>query len=123
MSHREAKHTARSLTPAEQARVAEARRLIAGEEDAIRTKAREYKHAYQAARATLEDAMKLLKAERERLGLSLADVADRTGIERPNLSRLENGPEANPTVATLSRYAEALGKRLLIVLTDAVSGS
>jgi ribosome-binding protein aMBF1 (putative translation factor) len=122
MSHREVTHTRRTLTPQERERVVEARRLIAGEEAEIRRKAREYKHAYEAARATLQDAMKLLKSERERLGLSLADVSERMGIERPNLSRLENGPEANPTVATLSRYADALGKRLMIVLTDPVSG-
>src|SRR5262245_8018516 len=123
MSHRQAKHTRRALTSEEAARVSEARRLVADEMPEIRQKAREYKQAYEAGRATLQEAMKLLKAERERLGLSLADISDRTGIERPNLSRLENGPEANPTVATLSRYADALGKRLMIVLTDAIPGS
>ena len=56
---------------------AEARRLIAGEEPEIRRKAKEYKQAYEAARATLQDAMKLLKAEREKLGLSLAEVSER----------------------------------------------
>jgi DNA-binding phage protein len=121
MSRREIKHTHRQLTPEERARVTEARRLIADEEPEIRHKAREYKRAYEAGRATLQDALKLLKAERERMGLSLAEVSERTGIERPNLSRLENEPEANPTVATLSRYADALGKRLLIVLAEGAS--
>ena len=60
----------------------------------------------------------MLKAERLRQGLSLSDVEARTGIERPNLSRLENEAKANPTVSTLTRYAEALGKKLLIVLAD-----
>ncbi len=32
-------------------------------------------------RATLQDALRLLKAERVRQGLSLADIQDRTGIE------------------------------------------
>ena len=68
--------------------------------------------------ARLEDALALLKAERLRQELSLSDIQQRTGIERPNLSRLENEVEANPTIATLVRYAEALGKRLLIVLDD-----
>ena len=68
--------------------------------------------------ATLQDALRLLRAERVRQGLSLADIQDRTGIERPNLSRLENEGSSNPTVATLTRYAEALGKRLVIVLAD-----
>ena len=118
MPEREVKHTRRALTPEERARVTEARRLIAGEEPEIRRKAREFKHAYDAARATLQDAVKLLKAERERMGLSLAEVSERTGMERPNLSRLENEAESNPTIATLTRYAEALGKRLFIALGD-----
>src|SRR4051812_24224569 len=115
---RHVKHTHRSLTPEEKQRVAEARRLIAAEAPEIRRKAKEYKHAYEAARATLRDAVKVLKAERERMGLSLADVAERTGIERPNLSRLESEAESNPTVATLIRYADALGKDLFISLVD-----
>ncbi len=120
MSQRQAKHTHRALTPEESARVAEARRLLVNEMPEIRRKAREHKHAYEAARATLQDAVKLLKAERERIGLSLADVADRTGIERSNLSRLENEAESNPTIATLTRYADVLGKHLAITLSDAV---
>jgi DNA-binding phage protein len=119
---REIKNTRRQLTPEERARVSEARRLIVAEEPEIRRKAKEYKQAYQAGRATLVDAMKMLKAEREKMGLSLADVADRTGMERPNLSRLENEAEANPTIATLTRYAEALGKRLFIALADGKTG-
>jgi DNA-binding phage protein len=120
MSRREARHTHRSLTPEESARVAEARRQLAADEPEIRRKVRQYKQDFDAAQAALHDALKLLKAERERLGLSLTEVAERTGIERPNLSRLENEAEANPTVATLTRYADALGKRLLIVLADQI---
>jgi DNA-binding phage protein len=118
MSRREIKHTQRTLTAEERARVSEARRLTAAEEPEIRRKAKEYRRAYEESRATLVDALKLLKAERERMGLSLAEIAERTGMERPNLSRLENEAEANPTIATLTRYAEALGKRLFIALAD-----
>ena len=46
-----------------------------------------------------------LRRERERLGLSLADVAKRAGIDKGALSRLENGRQLNPTVNTLARYA------------------
>jgi len=46
--------------------------------------------------------------------LSLADVEQRTGIGRAALSRLENDTEPNPTVVTLTRYAQALGKRLVV---------
>ena len=53
-----------------------------------------------------------LRRERERLGLSLADVAERAKIDKGALSRLENGQQLNPTVNTLARYAQALGKSL-----------
>ena len=53
-----------------------------------------------------------LKKHRERQGLSLADVADRTGMDRAAVSRLENGVYVNPTVDTLYRYAEAIGAEI-----------
>jgi len=53
-----------------------------------------------------------LRRERERLGLSLADVAKLAGIDKAALSRLENGLQVNPTVNTLARYVRALGKSL-----------
>ena len=58
---------------------------------------------------------------RVRLGtaLSLADLTDLTGMDRSALSKLETGQRANPTVETLVRYAEAVGKRLVMSLTDA----
>ena len=116
---REAKHVRRELTPQEQARVNEARRLIATEEPEIRRQAKVYKAAHDESRQSLQNALQALKAERIRQGLSLSDVQERTGIEPPNLSRLENDVESNPTVNTLTRYAEALGKKLLIVVADA----
>ena len=118
MPRREAKHIRRELTDAQRARVAEARRLIQGEAAEIRRKAKKYKQERDAAQATLTDAARLLKDERVRQGLSMADIQQRTGIDPPNLSRLENDADANPTIATLTRYAEALGKKLLIVLSD-----
>jgi DNA-binding XRE family transcriptional regulator len=59
-----------------------------------------------------------LRKHREEGGLSLADVADRSGIDKASLSRLENGWYPNPTVATLARYARAIGKRLRLELGD-----
>ena len=84
----------------------------------IRRKAKKYKQEHDAAQATLNEAARLLKAERVRQGLSLSDIQERTGIDPPDLSRLENDAGANPTVTTLIRYAEALGKKFLIVLSD-----
>jgi DNA-binding XRE family transcriptional regulator len=59
-----------------------------------------------------------LKKAREAAGLSLADVAERSGIDKAALSRLENGVHDNPTVDTLMRYAAAVGKKLLWTLQD-----
>ena len=50
-----------------------------------------------------------LKQHRERQGLSLTDVANRSGMDRAAISRLENGVYLNPTVDTLYRYAQAVG--------------
>ena len=53
-----------------------------------------------------------LKKHRQRQGLSLADVAERSGMDRSAVSRLENGIYVNPTVDTLYRYAEAIGAEI-----------
>lgn len=59
-----------------------------------------------------------LRQERERAGLSLGDVAERSGMDKATLSRLENGWCPNPTLNTLARYARAVGKRLVLDLAD-----
>jgi transcriptional regulator with XRE-family HTH domain len=53
-----------------------------------------------------------LKRERERHGLSLADVTERSGMDKWMLSRLKNGKILNPTLGTLWRYAEAISARI-----------
>lgn len=60
-----------------------------------------------------------LRAVREQQGLSISDMAERTGMDRAMISRLENGQVDNPTVATMTRYAKALGKRVVVSLVDA----
>ena len=59
------------------------------------------------------------KAARESQGLTLADVAKRMGIDAPALSRLETGKMLNPTLATLHKWAEALGQKLAVDLSSA----
>jgi ribosome-binding protein aMBF1 (putative translation factor) len=61
----------------------------------------------------VQRALQALKREREQRGLSIAAVAERSGLDRAVVSRLENGKQDNPTVATLMRYAAAIGKRFL----------
>ena len=72
----------------------------------------------KARHTMLREAVAALKTTREALGLSLADINASTGIEKSNLSRLENDPLANPTIGTLCRYAEAIGKEIVIILVD-----
>jgi DNA-binding XRE family transcriptional regulator len=61
----------------------------------------------------IQQALQGLKGERKLRGLSIADVAERSGLDRAVVSRLENGKQENPTIATLMRYAAAVGKRFL----------
>lgn len=88
------------------------------EKEEIIAKARQYKSEHDAVIASLEHVMQVLKAERERQGLSLADMRERTGIDRAALSRLESGQHPNPTIATLMRYARALGKTIEVMVGE-----
>jgi DNA-binding XRE family transcriptional regulator len=67
----------------------------------------------------LEQLLAQLKSAREARGLSLADLTKLTGMDPSALSKLENGQRPNPTIETLVRYAEAVGKRLVVSLVDA----
>ena len=58
------------------------------------------------------------KALRESQGLTLAEVAERMRIDPPALSRLETGKLLNPTLATLHKWAEALGQKLHMDLSS-----
>jgi hypothetical protein len=53
-----------------------------------------------------------LREHRERSGLSLVVAVERSGIDEATLVRLEEGRISNLTVATLLRYARAIGVRL-----------
>ena len=69
----------------------------------------------------IQKALQALKGERLRCGLSIGDVAERSGLDRAAVSRLENGKQDNPTVATLMRYAAAIGKRFVWSYEDLAS--
>jgi DNA-binding XRE family transcriptional regulator len=53
-----------------------------------------------------------LRAERVRRGLSYADLAATSGIDRAAIHKIETGLNRNPTVATLDRLAAAMGLHL-----------
>lgn len=59
------------------------------------------------------EVIKLLVEARTDLGISQSELAKRSGIKQPNISRLERGV-CSPTLDTLSALAHGLGKELKI---------
>ncbi len=57
----------------------------------------------------------LLAEERKRLGLTQRQVAELMGVSPGRVSQIENGDLDVNEVATLSRYARALGARMRII--------
>lgn len=49
-----------------------------------------------------------IRTERERLGLSLSNLAEVSGLSKAYLVRLETDPDSNPSLQVLVRVAEAL---------------
>jgi helix-turn-helix protein len=114
MAKRQAKRIRRELSSEEKRRWQRAREETDREKEEILAKGRKIKSARGRVEVAVRDVLKMLKAERLGQGLSLSDVEERSGIGRAALSRLENETEPNPTVVTLTRYAEALGKTLVV---------
>jgi DNA-binding XRE family transcriptional regulator len=100
----------RRLTPGEAAKYNSIRAQV----DADRSVLLQQLNAEEAIRILLAE----LRTAREQAGLSLADIHDRTGMDRSALSKLETGGRDNPTLQTLIRYADALGKSLLVQVVD-----
>ena len=105
----------RGLTPEEAATYRKVREQIAEELPDLIARHEERTTALENLEALVEQ----LKATREEKGLSLADMTRLTGMDRSALSKLETGQRPNPTIETLIRYAEAVGKRLVVSLVDA----
>jgi DNA-binding phage protein len=92
-----------------------ARKIDAEESAAIRTRG-------QAAFARHEQLRSIVQTLRERRlsqGLTLAAIARKSGIAKPNLSRLENSDRIVPTLDTLERYARAVGMTIHVELATA----
>jgi ribosome-binding protein aMBF1 (putative translation factor) len=115
---RKPRRITRAFTAEEQSRHRKLRAQVDSERDEILSRGRQYKAAHDAAVASLGRLLQTLKAERERLGLSLRDLSERAGIDHAMLSRLETGKLPNPTFATLSRYALAVGKSIEVILRE-----
>lgn len=104
----------RNLTSEEAAKYREVRRQV----DAELPELIERHHERMTALDELQSVLNDLKTARETQGLSLADVTRITGMDRSALSKLETGQRQNPTFETLVRYAEAVGKRLVVSRAD-----
>jgi len=105
----------RLLTPAEAAKYKKIREQVAEELPELIAR----HHERMASLDQLEQVLGQLKAAREAKGLSLTDVTELTQMDPSAISKLETGQRPNPTVETLVRYAEAVGKRLVVTLADA----
>jgi DNA-binding phage protein len=119
MAKKIGKRIYRQATAEEQERHTRIREQIQEELPEIKKRAQQKLAEAMQHGIAMQHAMAILKAERVKQGLSLADMQERTGMERSTLSRLENQAEANPTVHTLMRYAAAVGKQVFVVFADA----
>jgi HTH-type transcriptional regulator/antitoxin HipB len=68
----------------------------------------EFERGYDAFRAGV-----MLQAAREAAGLTQQQVAERMGTQKSAISRLENNA-GDVRLSTLQRYAEAVGRRIII---------
>ncbi|MDG4802800.1 XRE family transcriptional regulator [Micromonospora sp. WMMD980] len=85
--------------------------------DEVRTELGGDDEAYARERARTEAWVNAfhLAEERKRLGLTQRQVAEIMGVTPGRVSQIENGDLDVNEVATLSRYANALGARLRII--------
>lgn len=72
----------------------------------------EVKKEYDALESEFQLVRAMIKARHE-AGLTQKDLAEKTGLQQANISRIENG-NGNPSVATLNRIAQGMGKKLVI---------
>jgi DNA-binding XRE family transcriptional regulator len=70
--------------------------------------------AFFAHYEVMQRVIATLRAARQEQGLSLAEVGEKSGIGKANLSRLENDVSPNPTWDTIMRYAASVGRKLQV---------
>jgi len=121
MTKERGKRVYRKATDQERQRHARVRQQIAGELPEIKRRAGERLALLKKEGTPLRQVLTALREERQRQGLSLADIKERSGIDRAALSRLENDEDANPTLTTLERYAAAVGKQMVVLLSESAN--
>ena len=66
--------------------------------------------------AALDPEFQLIRAmikARHEAGLTQKELAEKTGLQQSNISRIENG-NGNPSIATLNKIAQGMGKKLIV---------
>jgi DNA-binding Xre family transcriptional regulator len=107
-------------TPEEAARLRATREKFQTERpslDDLRTSG-EYELAPPGEYLSLLELVGGLKRFRQARKLSLSDVAQRSGIDKAALSRIENGLNPNPTFSTLETIARAMGAGVRYVVEE-----
>ena len=74
-----------------------------------------FSEAYDGLELEYQVASQMLRA-RSRAGLTQESVAERMGTTKSAISRLESAGKHAPSLATLKRYAEAVGCELQVKL-------
>ena len=72
----------------------------------------EVKELYEKNEGEYQIAREIIKARIE-MRMTQKELSEKTGIRQSNISRIENG-NCSPTVETLEKIAEGLGKKLEI---------
>jgi DNA-binding XRE family transcriptional regulator len=103
------------LTPAQREAMARSDAEVEREKDWIDAKSKDLKQKHDAQ---IQHIATLLRTSRVEAGLSLSQLAQRTGMTRQAISRIESGENHNPTMSTIVRLAEALNKQWVIDLQD-----
>jgi ribosome-binding protein aMBF1 (putative translation factor) len=73
----------------------------------------EFKKEYDALETEFDIIQAMIDA-RKQSGLTQKELAERTGINQADISKLENGT-ANPSIRTLRRLADGMGMKMKLV--------
>jgi ribosome-binding protein aMBF1 (putative translation factor) len=73
----------------------------------------EFKKEYDALESEFDIIQAMIDA-RKQSGLTQKELAEKTGINQADISKLENGT-ANPSIRTLRRLADGMGMKMKLV--------
>lgn len=68
-----------------------------------------------------KEIQQLIVSERKKQKVTQKELSQRTGLSQANISKIENGV-THPTIESLQKIAEALGKRLLVCFEENEEG-